>query len=128
MRPSVRSCYKAIKKRLDREFQINKLKKVVVFVDEVQRVPALLNEAHYLVEEYKGKVQFLLTGSSARKLRRKEANLPAGRARQLKLHPITFEEFASPLEKTLQFGQLPSIIDQQDANYLETYVDVYLRG
>src|SRR3990167_122325 len=75
------------------EFQIQKFKKVVVFVDEVQRVPALLNEVHYLLEEYKKRVQFLLTGSSARKLRREEANLLAGRARQLKLHPITFEEF-----------------------------------
>jgi uncharacterized protein len=113
--------------RKEIEFQIQKFKKVVVFVDEVQRVPSLLNEVHYLLEEYKKNVQFLLTGSSARKLRREEANLLAGRARQLKLHPITFEEFTVPLEQILQYGQLPSIIDDPDASYLETYVDVYLR-
>jgi predicted AAA+ superfamily ATPase len=113
--------------RKEVEFQIQKLKRVVVFVDEVQRVPALLNETHYLLEEYPKSVQFLLTGSSARKLRREEANLLAGRARQLKLHPITFEELATPLEQTLQYGQLPSIIDEPDASYLETYVDIYLR-
>lgn len=113
--------------RKEVEFQIQKFKKVVVFVDEVQRVPALLNEVHYLLEEYKKSVQFLLTGSSARKLRRNEANLLAGRARKLKLHPITFEELTTPLEQALQYGQLPSIIDEPDVSYLETYVDVYLR-
>ena len=113
--------------RKEIEFQIQKSKKVLVFVDEVQRVPALLNEVHYLLEEYKKNVQFLLTGSSARKLRREEANLLAGRARQLKLHPLTFEEYSVPLEQALQYGQLPSIVDDLDASYLETYVDVYLR-
>lgn len=113
--------------RKEVEFQIQKFKKIVVFVDEVQRVPSLLNEVHYLLEEHKKSVQFILTGSSARKLRREEANLLAGRARQLKLHPITFEEFTIPLELTLQYGQLPSISEELDASYLETYVDVYLR-
>ena len=113
--------------RKEVEYQIKRQKSLAVFVDEVQRVPALLNEVHFLIEEYKGKVQFLLTGSSARKLRREEANLLAGRARQLKLHPITFAETELPLEQALQYGQLPSVISDPDISYLESYVDVYLR-
>ncbi|MCC6221665.1 MAG: ATP-binding protein [Deltaproteobacteria bacterium] len=113
--------------RTEIEFEIRKQNHAIVFVDEVQRIPALLHEVHYLIEEHKGKVQFILSGSSARKLRREEANLLAGRARYLKLHPITSVECETPLERTLQLGQLPSVIEELDQSYLEAYVDVYLR-
>jgi len=51
-----------------------------VFVDEVQRCPELLSEAYYLLERYKGKVSFVLTGSSARKLKRASVDMLGGRA------------------------------------------------
>lgn len=53
---------------------------LTVFVDEIQKLPILLDEIHALLEAYKGRIQFLLTGSSARKLKRGDANLLAGRA------------------------------------------------
>ena len=113
--------------RKEVEYQINQKEKLIVFVDEVQRIPDLLNEVHFLIEEYKNKVQFILTGSSARKLRRQEANLLAGRAINLKLHPISVFESDAPLEQLLQFGQLPVALHSNDSSYLETYVDIYLR-
>jgi len=113
--------------RREVEYQLREKGEVAVFVDEVQRIPSLLNEVHFLIEGYKGTVQFVLTGSSARKLRREGANLLAGRARQLKLHPITFVEKNRLLEETLRLGQLPVMVEQQDESYLTTYVDVYLR-
>src|SRR5262249_23717518 len=59
----------------------------LVVIDEVQRLPLLLNEVHRLIEE-RG-VRFLLTGSSARSLRRRGVNLLGGRARVHYLHPLT---------------------------------------
>jgi uncharacterized protein len=61
-----------------------------IFVDEVQRVPELLDEVHGLIESTGAR--FLLSGSSARKLRRGGANLLAGRAVPLRMHPLTVEE------------------------------------
>ena len=118
--------------RADVEFAIKQAKTshndvLLVFIDEVQRVPEILNEVHYLIEAHKGRAQFVLTGSSARKLRRQEANLLAGRLRQLKLHPITYPELELPLDRCLQFGQLPTAINTPQVSYLESYVDLYLR-
>ena len=118
--------------RADVEFAIKQATtanngKLLVFIDEVQRVPEILNEVHYLIEANKDRVQFVLTGSSARKLRRQEANLLAGRLRQLKLHPITYAELELPLDRCLQFGQLPTAINTPQVSYLESYVDLYLR-
>ncbi len=62
----------------------------LVVIDEIQRIPELLNEVHRLIEE-RG-VRFLLTGSSARKLRRGGVNLLGGRARTRYLHPLTYRE------------------------------------
>lgn len=61
-----------------------------VVIDEIQRLPILLNEVHRLIEE-RG-IRFLLTGSSARKLRSSGVNLLGGRARTKYLHPLTFRE------------------------------------
>jgi len=118
--------------RADVEFAIKQATtanngKLLVFIDEVQRVPEILNEVHYLIEANKDRVQFVLTGSSARKLRRQEANLLAGRLRQLKLHPITYAELELPIDRCLQFGQLPTAINTPQVSYLESYVDLYLR-
>ena len=64
--------------------------KPYVVIDEIQRIPELLNEVHRLIE--KNKTHFLLTGSSARKLKHQGVNLLAGRARQAALFPLTYHE------------------------------------
>ncbi len=72
--------------------EINPRDKIVV-VDEIQRLPVLLNEVHRLIEE-RG-IRFLLTGSSARKLRRGGVNLLGGRARTKYMHPLTYRELGN---------------------------------
>ncbi|MFO0874042.1 MAG: ATP-binding protein [Phycisphaerales bacterium] len=102
----------------------------VVFVDEVQKVPALLDEVHSLVERLP--VRFVLTGSSARKLRRGGANLLAGRAAIMHMHPLTSREMADSfdLERVLRLGSLPPVVagnDQHARELLRSYADTYLR-
>jgi predicted AAA+ superfamily ATPase len=99
-----------------------------VVIDEVQRLPALLNEVHRLIEKKRWK--FALTGSSARKLRRGGANLLAGRARWLSMHPLTAAELGESynLAHSLRYGQLPSVyVDPDPSHYLRSYVGAYLR-
>lgn len=99
-----------------------------VIIDEVQRVPELLNEVHRLIEQRK--INFVLTGSSARKLRSKGVNLLAGRALTRFMHPLTAQELSADfsLEKSLKFGHLPSINSEKDpVDYLASYVRTYLR-
>jgi predicted AAA+ superfamily ATPase len=82
----------------------------VVVIDEVQKVPPLLDEVHRLMER-KG-LKFLLTGSSARKLRRGQANLLAGRAWQANLFPLTWIELKEQqfvLDRYLRYGGLPTV-------------------
>ena len=75
-------------------------------IDEIQKIPALLDEIHWLIENRSA--SFLLTGSSARKLRKTHANLLAGRARRLEMGPLTFFETEGfELEKVLSTGLLP---------------------
>ncbi|MEW5693326.1 MAG: ATP-binding protein [Candidatus Hydrogenedentota bacterium] len=98
-----------------------------VIIDEVQRVPELLNEVHRLIERYNYK--FVLTGSSARKIRKKGVNLLAGRALNYSMHPLTVSELGSDfnLEHSLKFGSLPSVYSESDPKaYLESYVKMYL--
>lgn len=99
-----------------------------IVIDEIQRLPALLDEVHRLIERRKWR--FALTGSSARKLRRGGANLLAGRARTLNMHPLTAAELGPSfdLSHSLRFGQLPSVYTDPDpAAYLSSYVGTYLR-
>ncbi len=105
-----------------------------VIIDEVQRVPELLNEVHRLIEQKqqdKNKnIRFILTGSSARKLRAKGVNLLAGRALTRFMHPLTVEELGNEfsLEISLVFGHLPAIYSEPDpADYLASYIQTYLR-
>jgi len=102
---------------------------LTVFVDEVQRLPQLLNDVHSLIESHKGKVRFLLTGSSARKLKRGGANLLAGRAWTLHLHPLTHREGVHDLRRALSVGTLPAIYldDPSPERSLKAYVDTYLK-
>lgn len=99
-----------------------------VIIDEVQRVPALLNEVHRLIE--RRKIRFVLTGSSARKLRRGGANLLAGRALTRSMYPFTAEELGKDfrVEDRIRTGCLPAIFGKPDAaDFLQSYVVTYLR-
>ncbi|OGV27164.1 MAG: ATPase [Legionellales bacterium RIFCSPHIGHO2_12_FULL_37_14] len=99
-----------------------------VVIDEVQKIPALLDEVHRLIESKK--YRFILTGSSARKLKKSGTNLLAGRAIHYTMHPLIIEELENEfnLKTALQFGLLPAIYSSQDkVGYLATYVETYLR-
>ena len=98
-----------------------------VIVDEVQRIPELLNEVHRLIEKYRYK--FILTGSSARKIRRKGVNLLAGRALSYHLYPLTAIELKEDfnLNHSLTYGGLPCVYTEENPKgYLESYVKTYL--
>ena len=101
-----------------------------IFVDEIQRVPILLNEIQSLMSKYKD-CQFILTGSSARKLKRGGANLLGGRAIVRYLFPLVYEEMHSlNLDDILRFGTLPAIVEksnEQKIDILSAYAHVYLK-
>lgn len=86
-----------------------------VVVDEIQRIPALLDEIHYLIENTKAPY-FILSGSSARKLKRYHANMLGGRALTLHLHPLTHVELGQmfSLDKALAYGTMPAIYLEPD--------------
>lgn len=86
-----------------------------VVIDEVQKLPALLDLVHALIEEKSG-VRFILTGSSARKLRREGVNLLGGRAENKTLHPYMAAELASrfELQGALNDGLLPVVVESPD--------------
>lgn len=112
------------------EFQLKKVERLIILIDEVQKVPAILDEVHNLMESYKGRLQFLLTGSSARKLKRQGANLLGGRALNLKLHPITYlEDPDLDLDSVLKLGSLPGIIynNENPLGSLRSYIETYLK-
>lgn len=105
-----------------------------IVVDEVQRLPALLNEIHSLIFDYGSDYRFALTGSSARKLKREQANLLAGRAINRSFFPLTGAEleYQFSLESLLMYGSLPSVrMDAKDADacidFLDAYVANYLK-
>lgn len=102
-----------------------------IFVDEIQRVPLLLNEIQLLLGKEKG-CQFILTGSSARKLKRGAANLLAGRAVVRYLFPFVYDEIQAQfeLDHALLFGTLPAIFGKppdEQIEILSAYANTYLR-
>ncbi len=99
-------------------------------IDEIQKIPALLDEVHELIES-KG-IRFILTGSSARKLRRGGANLLAGRAYTYHLFPLTFPEAGDlfNLDRALRTGMLPALWNSDSENpaeFLRSYAETYLK-
>jgi uncharacterized protein len=100
-----------------------------VVIDEIQKIPELLNEVHRLIESKH--YRFILTGSSARSLRRKGTNLLAGRAHSYKMFPLTAAELGADFNLTtsLIMGQLPSVYEQKNnaQEYLNAYIGTYLR-
>ena len=100
----------------------------IIVIDEIQKMPALLNEVQLMIEEHG--VRFFLTGSSARTLRRKGVNLLGGRARSRVLHPFVSAELGDHfrLERALEFGLLPSVyFSDAPAEDLAAYSGDYLK-
>ena len=103
-----------------------------IVIDEIQRCTDLLNEVQLIMGKRPGS-QFILTGSSARKLKRAGVNLLGGRAITLHLHPLTHQELAGSfsLDKCLRFGSLPNVVleknDDDKARLLKSYVETYLK-
>lgn len=100
----------------------------VIIIDEIQRVPELLSNIHILMEENQG-WQFILTGSSARKLKKTGVDLLGGRALKKCLHPFMASELVEDfdLEESLLYGLLPLRFGRADAlDVLSSYVSVYL--
>lgn len=101
-----------------------------VVIDEIQRIPELLNAVHRLIEE--NGIRFILTGSSARKLRRGGVNLLAGRAYKASLYGLTWSEISKEqsfdLEHYLLYGGLANAyLGDDPSEYLYAYTDTYLR-
>ncbi len=103
-------------------------KNKLVIMDEIQKLPLLLDEIQVLIDDQQ--VRFLLTGSSARALKRKGLNLLGGRARTKRLHPLCYRELAYEFDlvKALDRGLLPSLYFS-DSPYedLQAYVGTYLK-
>ncbi len=108
--------------------------RALIVVDEVQRAPALLDYVQKGIEEKH--LSFILSGSSARKLKRGGANLLGGRARDLKLHPLTLMELGShfDIQKACWFGTLPGVAqylaqgDEKEArSLLRSYATTYVK-
>lgn len=109
-------------------------KKLFVYIDEIQKVPELLNSIQVLIDSKKA--QFLLTGSSARKIKKQfDVNLAPGRLVNFRLDPLSVAENSFDLSQILAFGQLPAICLEEDENqkelelrsYVENYIEEEIR-
>ncbi|PIZ12940.1 MAG: ATPase, partial [Elusimicrobia bacterium CG_4_10_14_0_8_um_filter_37_32] len=128
LEPDVFRSYSARPERL-REIVLAYPDKKTVVVDEIQKVPELLSAIHTLIEKKLG-IQFILTGSSSRKLKRTGADLLAGRVIKKTLHPFLAIELGRKFNLTnaLKQGLLPLVVSAQDSNsILKTYAALYIR-
>jgi predicted AAA+ superfamily ATPase len=99
-----------------------------IVIDEIQKVPALLDEVHYLIQEEQR--NFILCGSSARKIRRSHANLLGGRALRRELFGLSSREIGADFQLTrmLNHGPLPPhYLRSSPAEFIGAYVDLYLK-
>lgn len=110
------------------EILARNLRSSLVCIDEVQKLPELLDEVHLLIEERR--IRFLLTGSSARKLRRSGTNLLGGRGRDRVMHPFVYPEVRDhdfSLERMMYAGLIPPhFLSRNPDEDLAAYVDRYL--
>jgi predicted AAA+ superfamily ATPase len=102
----------------------------VCVIDEIQKIPSLLDEVHELIESCN--IRFILTGSSARKLRRGGANLLAGRAYTYRFFTLTFQELGQDfqLDRALRVGCLPVLwgaSNDDEQEFLRSYTETYLK-
>lgn len=110
---------------------IKENKKPNIFIDEVQKIPELLDMVHLIMHKHK-QARFILSGSSARKLKRGGANMLGGRAIEYHLYPLTFLELNDQfqLQKVLTRGSLPAIYDLESSivsDVLYSYITTYLK-
>jgi predicted AAA+ superfamily ATPase len=102
-----------------------------IVIDEIQRVPALLDAVQAIVDQPSCRFRFVMTGSGARQLRRKGVNLLPGRVIRETLTPLSYLEIPGQfqLDRALQLGMLPGVyLERQEAtDLLESYTDTYLR-
>jgi predicted AAA+ superfamily ATPase len=110
---------------------IKNSKNRVVIIDEIQKNPALLDDVHDLIEKDKS-LRFILTGSSARKLKRSGANLLGGRASRYNFHPLCYPELGTEKMdlwfRGLSTGKLPAILQSTNpVADLKDYVGLYLK-
>lgn len=131
--PSTFREYAAQPERFERELEAAPAATRTVMIDEVQRVPPLLDAVQSVLDAHPRRFRFLLSGSSARKLRRGQANLLPGRVVLHHLHPLLARELGGEfrLERALAHGTLPGIHGETDPALrepiLRSYVDAYLR-
>ena len=113
--------------RIRREIEARGVREAVVCIDEIQKCPPLMDEVHLMIEE-RG-IRFLLTGSSARALRRSGVNMLGGRGSDRVMHPFSWSEIRDrfSLDRALNHGLLPPhyLSDDPDEG-LASYVDRYL--
>ena len=100
-----------------------------IVIDEIQKIPGLLDEVHWLYQ--KKKLRFAITGSSARKLKKSQANLLAGRLLDIKFFPLVYPEFGAgfDLSDCLNFGCLPGVASsyKKSVGMLSSYLSTYIR-
>lgn len=131
LKPEIEDLYRRTPQLLEKQILSMEPKPTWVVLDEVQRLPKLLNLVHSLIESHD--IKFILTGSSARKLKRGHGNLLAGRAYVYHLHPLTTIEMGTSfnLESCLMWGSLPKIVgldsNEEKIAYLNAYALTYLR-
>jgi predicted AAA+ superfamily ATPase len=131
LNPEIENKYALEPQRLIAEIRSLQSKPDCVIIDEVQKLPRLLDVVHLLIEE--DHIQFVLTGSSARNLKRGAANLLAGRAYVYHLFPFSYLELVEhnfDLTKALHWGLLPKVFflesDAERAKFLQSYTLTYL--
>lgn len=120
--------YKAKPERL-RDTVLAKLPVETVVIDEIQKIPELLDVVHQLMEDFK-QIQFILTGSSARKLKRTGVDLLAGRALNKSMHPFMASELGDyfDLDNALTLGMLPLVVNAlEPLETLKSYLSLYLQ-
>ncbi|HON13690.1 MAG TPA: ATP-binding protein [Treponema sp.] len=113
--------------RLEEMIYAMPFKDLPVIIDEIQKLPPLLDEIHYLIESKH--IHFILTGSSARKLKSTGVNLLAGRAWQCNLFPLCSAELGTiDLDRYLLYGGLPQVLTSEDPlEELDAYINTYLK-
>ncbi len=102
-----------------------------IVIDEIQKLPVLLNDIHALIAEHGNTYRFAISGSSARKLKRLDANLLAGRVINRNFYPLTAAEIGNTfsLDSVLSFGCLPKVVSEPEiaVDVLSAYVVNYLQ-
>jgi uncharacterized protein len=126
--PDVFRFYLARPERL-RETVFAEKEKNIIILDEIQKAPQLLEVVHSIMEEKKGR-QFILTGSSARKLKKTGSDMLAGRALMKRMHPFIAAELKDgfDIQNALKYGTIPVVLNGSNPKAsLHAYIDLYIR-